>query len=382
MLQHRIEALRQIIKEKNLDGFLVSNFYNILYLSGFKTLTENEREGWMLITTKNVYLFSDSRYLNIKSQNSKVKNSNQKLKVITAEKGLIRYLQEIVVEEKIRNLGVEGDNLKISEFNQFKKYLPDIDFVPLEKTIIKIREIKDTEEIGKIKMACQIADKCLEEIVKTIKIGSSEKEIAFKIEFWLKEKNYDLAFYPIVAIDKNSSLPHYDTINGNNEEVKNGSIILIDYGAKYQNYLSDTTRMIFVGKPSQEITNTYNILLNAQEKTIATIPHRSRPACRQAGEAYGQLRLQTIDSFCRKQLSADYSYPHSTGHGVGLEIHEYPKISPSSEDLLLPNQVFTIEPGIYLDEKWGMRIEDTILIKENGAEVLTRFNKQPFVINF
>lgn len=376
MVNKRIGLLRKILKEKNLDGFLVSNFYNILYLSGFKTLTENEREGWLLVTTKNLYLFSDSRYLNDKlSTFAKASADKQILKLITPERGLIKHLQEIIAEEKIRNLGVEGDDLKIGEFNQFKKYLPDVNFTSLEKTIIKIREIKDEEEISKIKIACQIADKCLKDVVKTIKIGSSEKEIAFKIEFWLKEKNYDLAFYPIVAIDKNSSLPHYDTISGNNEKVKNGSIILIDFGAKYQNYLSDITRMIFVGKPFQEMINIYNILLNAQQKTIANIPHRS-------SEADGRIRLQTIDSFCREQFKISLlpAYPHSTGHGVGLHIHEYPKISSFSEDILLPNQVFTIEPGIYFENKWGMRIEDTILIKESGAEILTKFGKQPLII--
>jgi Xaa-Pro aminopeptidase len=375
MRQQRIDKLRKILLEKNLEGFLVSNFYNILYLSEFKTLTENEREGWLLITDKNTYLFTDSRYVNSKFQitNDKSITNNKFLifKLITSEKGLIKHLQEIVTEEKIINLGVEGDDLKVSEFNQFKKYLPDVNLISLEKTIIRIREIKDDDEIKNIKMACKITDKCLEEVVKTIKTGSSEKEIAFKIELWLKERNYDLAFYPIVAIDKNSSLPHYDTRNGDNKKVKNGSIILVDFGAKYHDYLSDITRMIFVGKPTNEMINIYRELLDAQEKTIQKlVMMRSHP------NYYGKL----IDQYCREQIITGYSYPHSTGHGVGLEIHEYPKISFTSEDLLLSNQVFTIEPGIYFKEKWGMRIEDTILIKEKGVEVLTRFGKQLLVI--
>ena len=377
MIQQRINKLRKILQEKNLDGFLVSNFFNILHLSGFKTLTENEREGWMLVTAKSIYLFSDSRYLSFPRRRESrkldplIKSEDDMFvkKLITPEKGLIKHLQEIIIEEKIKNLGVEGDDLKVSEFNQFKKYLLDVNLVSLEKIIIKIREIKDEDEIEKIKTACQIADKCLEDIIKTIKIGTSEKEIAFKIEFRLKEKGYDLAFYPIVAVDKNSSFPHYDTRAGDDKKVKNGSIILVDFGAKYQDYLSDITRMIFVGKPSDEVVNIYNKLLSAQEKTIAALPHRS-------GEADGQTRLQTIDSFCREGLN----YPHSTGHGVGLQIHEYPKISSTSEDVLLPNQVVTVEPGIYLENKWGMRIEDTVLIKESGVEILTKFSKKSLII--
>jgi len=367
MPQQHINKLRKILREKNLDGFLVSNFYNILYLTGFKTLTDNEREAWLLVTKKNVYLFTDLRY--VKSQNPKVKNENQKLKVITPEKGLTKHLIEIVEEEKIQRLGFEGDDLKVNELNRLKEFLTNIELVAFEKFIIKIREIKDKEEINNIRTACQIADQCLEEIVKTIKIGTSEREIAFKIEFWLKEKNHNLAFYPIVAIDENSSVPHYDTRSGDNKKVKNNSIVLIDFGAKYQNYCSDITRMIFVGKPANETANIYNNLLDAQKKTINQLKTDNNPVA--------------IDQFCRKLTTVKQLpiYQHSTGHGVGLQVHEFPKISFTSTDVLLPNQIVTIEPGVYFDDKWGMRVEDTILIKESKQiEVLTKFSKQSLII--
>jgi Xaa-Pro aminopeptidase len=364
VLEQRIDKLRKILQEKNLNGFLISNFYNILYLIGFKTLTDSEREGWALITAKNIYLFTDARY--ITNMGSKIKSLKSEL--ITPEKGLIKHLQEIIKEEKIQRLGFEGDDLKVSELQKIKKYLTDVTFISLEKLIIKIREIKDEEEIKNIKTTCQIADQCLKEIIQTIEIGITEKEIAFKIEFWLKEKGYDLSFYPIVAIDKNSAIPHYDTKNGNNEKVKKNSIILIDYGAKYNNYHSDITRMIFVGQQSNEVINVYKTLLKTQVKTIKRLKVDNNPVA--------------IDQFCRQQLSKDQiTYPHSTGHGVGLQVHEYPKISYTSTDVLLPNQVITIEPGIYIKNKWGMRIEDTVLIKENNeVEVLTKFNKKLLII--
>ena len=378
MLQRRIEKLRKILVEKNLDGFLVSNFYNILYLTGFKTLTDNERESWVLITNQSVYLFTDSRYINNKSQitnnNSITNNQSQITKLITSEKGLIKHLREIVVEEKIQRLGFEGDDLKVSELKKIKDFLINVELISLEKLIIKIREIKDEKEIGNLRKACQIADQCLEEIIKTIKIGTSEKEISFKIEFWLKEKGYDLSFYPIVATDKNSSVPHYDTLNGNNAKAKKNSVILIDYGVKFNDYNSDTTRMIFVGKPTDEMINIYQTLLTAQVKTVERLKIDNHPV--------------SIDQFCRKVLATNYAlqtttYSHSTGHGVGLQIHEYPKISFTSTDVLLSNQVVTVEPGVYLENKWGMRIEDTVLIRENKQiEVLTQFSKQPLIINF
>jgi len=366
MLQTRVDKLRKILVEKNLDGFLVSNFFNVFYITGFKTLTEDEREAWALVTKNSVYLFTDARYLT--SLGSMIENLESKL--ITPEKGLIKHLQEIVEEEKIRRLGFEGEDLKVNELQRMKEFLTNVEMISLEKLIIKIREIKDEVEINNLRTACQIADQCLDEIVKTIKIGTTEKEIAFKIEFWLKEKGYDMSFYPIIAIDKNSAIPHYDTRNGINENVKKNSIILIDYGAKYKNYHSDTTRMIFVGKPTDEMINTYKILLNAQEKTIKQLKIDNNPV--------------SLDQFCRRELTSNNqlpSYSHSTGHGVGLQIHEFPKISFTSTDVLLPNQVVTIEPGVYLNDKWGMRIEDTVLIKEKGqVEVLTKFSKQLMVI--
>lgn len=375
MLQTRVGKLRKILAEKNLDGFIISNFYNILYLTGFKTLTDDEREAWGLVTAKNTYLFTDSRYLNDKIQMTNDKsNPNDKfliLKLITPDKGLIKHLQEIIEEEGLQKLGFEGDDLKVSELQKFIKYLGNVEFISLEKFIIKIREIKDEQEINNLRTACKVADQCLDEIIKTIKNGSSEKEIAFKIEFWLKEKGYDLSFYPIVAIDKNSAIPHYDTRNGNDEKVKNNSIILIDYGAKFKDYHSDTTRMVFIGKPTDEMKNIYKTLLAAQEKTIEQLKIDNNPV--------------SLDQFCRQHLSAvnqQLTYSHSTGHGVGLQIHEYPKVSFTSVDSLLPNQVVTIEPGVYLDGKWGMRIEDTVVVKDGKAETLTKFEKKLLILNF
>lgn len=367
MLKARIDKLRKILKEKDLDGFLVSNFYNVLYLTGFRTLTDNEREAWGLVTNENIYLLTDSRYLNEKSNSN---NGFLTYKLITPENGLIKHLTEIVGVEKIKRLGFEGDDLKFNELMNIKDYVPDLELVSLERFIVKIREIKDEGEINNLKAVCKIADLCLEEVVKIIKPGVSEKEIAFKIEFWLKENGYGLSFYPIVAVDKNSAIPHYDTRNGNDKKIKNNSIILIDYGAKFNDYHSDTTRIIFVGKPTQEMTNTYQALLNAQERTIKQLESDNNPV--------------SLDQFCRRQLSdvsQELTYSHSTGHGVGLQIHEYPKISFTSTDVLFPGQVVTVEPGVYFDGKWGMRIEDTVLIKKNKeVEVLTKFAKNLLII--
>lgn len=357
MVSNRISLIKNFLKENNLDGFLISNFFNILYLSGFKTLTENEREAWMLITKRNSYLITDLRY--------QVSKDNIKTIFINPpEKRLSNIFEDIINQESLKKIAFESDDLKVNEFkffiNQFHHL--SVNFYPFEKIIIENRSVKDNQEINLIKKACQITDQCLKDISKTIKKGITEKEIAFKIESWLKEKGYQLAFSPIVAIDKNSAIPHYNTQENGLEKVKDNSIILIDFGVKYKNYLSDITRTFFYGKPTSQQTNIYQKLLSIQEKTIN----------------FSQKNFlgKDLDEYCRKLFDKEQlpKCPHSIGHGVGLEIHEYPKINPLSDEKIINNQIFTIEPGVYFKNQWGIRIEDTVLYQEKIIP-LTNFEK-------
>jgi len=380
MMLNRIGQLRRKLREKQLDAFLISNFYNILYLSGFKTLTEHEREAFLLVTKNSIYLFTDGRYLSkLKVKNEKLKVANQKLRLLTAEKGFVLQLQEVISEEKLARIGFEGDDLRVNELKRLKEKVSSAEFINTENLIIKLREIKNDVEINKIKKACAIGDQCLKEIIPLIKVGMTEKEIAFRIEYWLKNKNFNLAFPALVAVDANSSIPHYDTQSNGLGRIKRGSIITIDFGVNYQNYLSDMTRMVFFGKPTAEKLNIYNHLLNIQQSAM-----KSFFAKASEDKQYNNVsNLKDIDLYCRSQImeSGLPDYSHSTGHGVGLEIHEYPKVSKNSSDILRANQIFTIEPGVYYAGKWGMRIEDTVTINNRlEAEVLTNFDKKPTII--
>lgn len=367
MYTDRLEQLRKILIQKNLDSFLVSNFHNILYLTGFRTLSPDEREAFLVVTKNKIYLLSDGRYIT-KNPKSKFQIPNIEYRLIEPKNNLIKHLQKIVSENNLQALGFEAENLRFAEYYGLKQNIKELKLIPTERLVIKLREIKEISEIEKIKKACEIGDTCLTETIKTIKIGDSEKEIAFRIEFFLKEKGLNLAFSPIVAIDKSSCVPHYDTYNGTNENLKNQSIILIDMGVNYQNYNSDITRIVFFGKPDKKAMNIYDRLLLAQEQTI-----------QQLKKIY---EARQIDRFCRESLakSALPIYPHSTGHGVGLEVHEYPKISSISNEQIEKNMAFTIEPGVYFPGKFGLRIEDTVWIKEGGIEVLTKFTKKPLII--
>lgn len=366
MQEQRIIQIREKLVDLNLDAFLVSNFYNILYLTGFKTLTTNEREGFLLITKEKIYLFTDARYID---ENSNVKSQISKLeiKLIEPNNSLFDHLQEIIEQDKILTLGFEREDIKFDEYQRLKEKFATLTLQPAERLIVRIREIKDEGEIKKIQKACEITDQCLTDIIKTIKLGITEKEIAFKIEMWIKEKGNDLAFDPIVAINENAAIPHYNTKTGSGT-VQNSSIILIDFGAKFEDYLSDITRMVFCGTPKDEVANSYSILFDSQKKAIDNIA--------------GINRLDKVDMYCRKLLTEKNlpTYPHSTGHGLGLEIHEYPKVSINSNDMKMVGQVFTIEPGVYFAGQFGMRVEDTVVVRDGKVQVLTRFEKKPLIL--
>jgi Xaa-Pro aminopeptidase len=350
------------LEKHRIDALFVSNYYNICYLTGFSPLSATEREGWALVTKKNIYLFTDGRYFHEFS----VKNKRDiKPRLISTQHTLTHQLQEIIATEKIQTIGFESEDLTYAEYKLLKKRI-NIKFKPTSNLILKKREYKLTHELSCIKKASHYTDLCLEHIIKSIKIGETEQAIAYSIESFLKQNNCENAFDPIVAIDKNSSNIHY-TPSG--AKVKNNSIILIDMGAKYNKYCTDITRMVFIGKPSSEYVNIYHHLLHTQTETIKNIAKNKK--------------YKDLDMNCRTMIKT-YGLPefaHSLGHGVGLEVHELPHVSYRSKDYVTPGQVITVEPGVYFDNRFGMRIEDTVYIDENKKPlVLTKFSKEMRVI--
>ncbi|OGK21032.1 hypothetical protein A3C23_02365 [Candidatus Roizmanbacteria bacterium RIFCSPHIGHO2_02_FULL_37_13b] len=358
------QKIRDQMSKLDLDGLLISDPYNIYYLSGFQGLAPEERESWILITKDENYFFTDGRYVNqVKSEKLKVKSLQTKL--VTPEKTIQMHVQMIAKKEKLEKIGFESGNLTYSEYERFKEL---VNLVPTDRLIVNIRKYKNQDEIDKIKQACQIGDDVLKDAALIIKPGLTEKNIAQKIIQLIEFHNAEAAFYPIVTSDSGSASPHYNTKQSSRKIQKN-SVVLIDFGVKYQNYCSDITRIFFIGKQKDEIITVYQQLLEIQKSTINRLIVLSE--------------AKMIDKFCRESLEKNGlpNFPHSTGHGIGLQVHEYPKISSSSCDTLSKNQVFTIEPGIYFPEKYGLRIEDTILMKENQLqEVLTKFPKEIHLI--
>lgn len=357
------------MSKQQLDAFLVTNFSNILYLTGCKTLSPHEREAYVLVTKNHVYFFTDGRYeIDIRGQIDRLQN-HVIFRLISLHSKLLDQLNDIIATENIQQLGFEGTDLTVDEFKAFKKRLLTVEMIATNKSIMQQRIIKDATELDLIRKTCAITDTCLSEVIKTIRIGMKEKELAYLFEKWIREHGYDMAFDPMVAFDASGALPHYDAKHGE-RRLQQSSVILIDFGIKCEDYVSDISRMFFMGEPTAELQKVYEGLLYAQEKTIAAIGHEAKT-------------LQDINQFCRQYIAEaelpDFS--HAVGHGVGLEVHELPVISARSIDEISPQSVFTIEPGVYIAGKYGMRIEDTVAIRADGtAEVLTKFPKEMIVL--
>lgn len=346
------------LKSHDLDAFIVSCRHNIFFLSGFEGLSPYEREAFVLITKSKTYLITDGRYAITTGVYPHIK------KLITnSDHPISYYLRSISKELGIAKVGFEADDLTWQEQHIFSQL--SITLFPMLEAFKAEREVKRDEELTAISKACKIGDSTLKEIIPLISIGKTEREIAWKLEQIIREKyKSEVAFDPIIAINENAANPHYNTKKGEGVILKN-SLVLIDFGVKWKNYCSDITRMVAVGKANSEIDSMYEVLKHTQNITKKKIK-KLRALCK-------------IDHFCRKILQEKglNSYPHSTGHGVGLELHEWPKISATSIDDKKKNQVFTIEPGVYQKGKWGMRIEDTGYITSSGEfQDLTRFSRE------
>jgi len=352
-----LKKIQKILEKKNLNAFLISNFENIVYLSGLQILSPREREAWLIISQKKGFLITDGRYI---EPARKLKTGFKTIELGIKQSVNKDIFPKILKQLKAKNLGFEQNDLKFSEYNDLKKVLK-IKLIPTENFIEDLRIIKQEQEIKNIQKACQIADSAFKQLLKEIKIGNTEKEIALRLEVLMRKKGADgIAFESIIASGKGSAVPHYHT---SDKKIKKGEILLCDFGAKYKNYLSDMTRIVFLGKASQNQKKIYNAVLKAQEKALKQI----RPGI--TGEQADKIARDEIKN------SGFPEYSHSLGHGVGLEIHESPRLGPKRENILKKNMIFSVEPGIYIPGFGGIRIEDLVVLLDSGPKRLTRFPK-------
>ncbi len=347
----RITNLRNAIADLNVDGIWVSNLLNVRYLSGF-----TGSAGSCLITRNTLAFFTDGRY---------IEQSQQEVKNFKRYINNVSHLKNAEMNGLIPTdikLAFEADFVSVNLYNTMKNLFPNVTWVKTSKVVEEIASVKDESEISAIKTAVEITDKAYAEILEMIRPGVTEKTIANELIFRYHKYGDGEGYSPIVASGPNSALPH---ATPSDREFKNGDFIVIDTGAKYAGYCADMTRTPIVGKATEKQKEIYQIVKKAQEEGVNGV--KAGMPCKDA------------DSLTRDVIEAagyGEAYSHSTGHGIGLEIHTMPRLSQMSNDILKENNIVTIEPGIYLPDLGGVRIEDDVIIKKDGCEVLNKTTKE------
>ena len=351
----KIRVLREKMKMLDMQAMIVSNPVNIEYLTGIQA------EGILLITRKENIFLTDGRYI------EHVHN------VLTIDDEVIVYEFKDFSKDEYENFFLFCENVGFEEdyvtYSGYKEYMHKYKINNLqetEKVIEKQRMIKDEEEIEKITKACRITDNCFEYLKDFIKVGRTEKEIAIEIEKYFKLNGADgVSFEPIVASGANSSKPHAIPTD---KKIDLGDVVTLDFGCKYKGYCSDMTRTIFVGYIPETVKEVYDLVLKNQLQTEKELKEGAN--------------VKIISKMVENDFKLNgHHLIHSLGHGVGLEVHEYPYINTKNDFLLKDNMVVTNEPGIYIPGKFGVRIEDTVLITKNGCINLTKSDKNYIVVD-
>lgn len=355
MFKDRLNKVKQLLTEEKLDAVLVSSHANIVYLTGYSNFSKDEREAYLIIGKDFQYIVTDARYTEA------VKKDVPHFTLF--ERGAKYSTEDLFkkLKNKIKKFGIEEDNLTVSEHKIVKKYFKNLKHFEIGI----LRSIKEKEETEKIENAASLGDRAFQYLTPMLKAGISEKEIAREIENFFRNKGAENSFPTIVAFGKNSSTPHHQS--GDNK-LKKGDFVLIDFGAKFENYCSDMTRTFIFGEPSNKQKEIHKIVFEAQQKAVDYINRLIK--------AKQKIKASEVDKVARDYIiSKGYSsIPHSLGHGIGLEVHEYPYLSVSSEQELKLGMVFSIEPGIYIEGFGGVRIEDLYLIGKSGLKQLTKSN--------
>ncbi len=354
----RISKVISSVEKEGLDTLLVAKPTNLRYLCGY-----TGSNGLFLITPKEKVFITDFRYKDQVFQEIHG-NGIPNFKIIIGERDIYTELPKLnALKRKNLRLGFESQMLPYQLYLKLKSLLPQVLLVPTENLVEKIAAKKDKTEIQKIKKAVRITDKVFQKILNMLKPDVKENEIALELEYQLKKEGAEgIAFEPIVASGTRSSMPHG---RASEKKIKKGEFVTLDFGAIVGGYVSDLTRTVVVGKPSSRQKSIYNIVASAQMKGIISL--KSGKPCKEVD--------QIVRNYI-KQRGFGPNFGHGTGHGIGLQVHEFPTLSSRSSDTLEENMVVTVEPGIYISGWGGVRIEDDVLVTHNGPLVLNSAPKE------
>ncbi len=353
--QQRRRLLVASFPALHMDAFLVTSLPNVRYLSGF-----TGSNGALLLTKDAAYLFTDPRY-----QTQAPQESDCAVRIAKGQ--LLKAVATLVKQRRLKAVGFEQTRISLGDFEQVQELLKSVRLEPIGPEIEEIRRVKSADEIGTIRTSVQLNSAALEAALRQFKGGMTEVDLAAEIEYRMRRLGADgTAFETIVASGARTALPHAhpsDLAIGVNQ------LLLIDMGARVAGYCSDMTRSYAVGKVSPKAKRMYRAVLESQLAALDAV----KPG----------VTCAAVDGAARGVLSGyglEQAFIHSTGHGLGLEIHEGPRVGRKDRTRLEAGMVITIEPGVYIEGVGGVRIEDTVLVTESGCEILTPTSKELTVL--
>ena len=344
---HRRLKLIEALEKESVDSFLVTTEKNVAYLTGFRG-----DDSFLVISRKKAFFLTDSRYLD------EAKNSIKGCDIILVRNSTYNTISDIARRARLKKMGFESMNLQYEVYKRLKALLKNTRLLGLKSMVESMRSVKGLREIEAIKKAAGLTVKIYKDLMRSLKFGLTESELASRLKIAFIENGASPAFDPIVAAGASAALPH--AIPGSSR-VKKDCVLMVDMGVRLNGYNSDMTRTTLFGRAASKAKKIYDIVKRAQEAAI----NRVAPG----------VRASEIDFAARGYIGSKgfgKFFGHSVGHGVGLDVHEGPSISRHNHTALKEGMVFTIEPAIYLPNKFGIRLEEMVLVTRGGCEVITR----------
>lgn len=353
------DKIRAALAENGLDGVLLTEEYNRFYASGFAS---TGTDGAALVTRGGSYYFTDNRYTVAAEREVK----NAAIAITAPGRGYAELVNEVIEAEGLKTLGFDDAAMTVADFRRYEEKLR-CRLVPASALLTKLRTVKDEEELRRLVSAQRISEKALAEVLTFIRPGVTEKEIAARLQYLMLLYGAEkMSFDPIVVSGENGAMPHGVP---SDKKVQDGEFVTMDFGCVSGGYCSDMTRTVAVGHVTEEMRQVYETVLRAQTAAIAAT-------------AAGKTGKE-IDGIARRIIEeAGYGayFGHSYGHGVGVEIHEAPAVSLRNEAPLPAGSVTSAEPGIYLPGRFGVRIEDVVIVREGGCEDIALAPKELIVL--
>jgi len=358
----RVDQVRQALAERGLDAVLITHPSNRLYLTGFtgEDIAPNESSGHLLITADSAVLVTGS--VNVTQAEAQAPH----VRVVQRESGWGSADAAVIVEAGAHRIGYESQAMFDGVLRSIRERLDSegyaAEWVPVDGLVEEFRAVKADSEIELLRKAFEITNAAFDRVAPTIEAGQTEHEIAWKIHVAFVELGAEGPSFPtIVAAGTHAARPHHEP---GERVIREGEPIVIDMGARYKGYCADLTRTVWVGEPDEKLREIYPIVAQAVEEVLERV---------QPGMTGREMDAVARSYIAERGYGREFS--HSLGHGVGVRVHEAPSASTASTDVLRAGNVITVEPGIYLPEWGGVRVEDVVLITEDGIEVLTSASK-------